>query len=492
MFNSRRSLAIAVTVVLALGAACGEPLGLGPDGPGADGPEPPIEELPRPLTAGEAVVVARSNTFGIDLLREVLEVDNRTNVVLSPLSASMVLAMTLNGAAGTTLDGMRTALGLEGLSHAEINDSYGGLIGLLTDLDPLVEVSIANSAWANERYSFYQAFFDAVTDHFEGTVASRDFGDPNTLREINAWVDSSTRGLIERILQEGDLDPDHALLLLNAVYFDGSWRTGFDPEDTAPGPFMRADGSTVTVDMMHLADVELLYGQTDDLVAVELPYGGGAYSMFVALPWDGTPQGGPGGDGRERLGCADRFARAPDARCPFPAALRDGIRLVPERCADRYGHGDRVHQAGRLFRPLSPAALPGLRAAEDLYRGRRGGYPGGGSHGCGDRAGIVLRLLGGSSLSLRHSRASLGHHSIHRHDRRSHGQRLRSAGVSRPLQWARLAGAHRHGMRTTSCPASPFPQRRRPADEPVARGQLPGHGGDPSRTNSRPWRSCTV
>lgn len=192
MFDSRRSPVIAVTLVLALGAACGEPLG-----PGPDGPEPPLEELPRPLTASEAMVVERSNTFGIELLREVLEVDDRTNVVLSPLSASMVLAMTLNGAAGTTLDGMRTALGLEGLSHAEINDSYRGLTGLLTDLDPLVEVSIANSAWANERYSFHQAFFDAVTDHFDGTVESRDFGDPNTLSEINAWVDSSTRGLID-------------------------------------------------------------------------------------------------------------------------------------------------------------------------------------------------------------------------------------------------------------------------------------------------------
>ncbi len=280
---------MAATVVLALGAACGEPLGPGPDAE-PDGPAPPLEELPRPLTAGEAAVVERSNTFGIDLLREVLEVDDRTNVVLSPLSASMVLAMTLNGAAGTTLDGMRTALRLEGLSHAEINESYRGLMSLLTDLDPLVEVSIANSAWASERYSFHQAFFDAVTDHFDATVESRDFGDPNTLREINAWVDSSTRGLIERILQEGELDPDLALLLLNAVYFDGPWRTGFDPEDTAPGPFRRADGSTVTVDMMHLADVELPYGQTDDLVAVELPYGGGAYSMVVALPWDRTPR----------------------------------------------------------------------------------------------------------------------------------------------------------------------------------------------------------
>ena len=283
MSNPPRSRGFALIVALALLAACGEPLG--PDGPG-----PPLEELPRPLTPGEAVVIERSNAFGIDLLREVLEVDDRTNVVLSPLSASMVLAMTLNGAAGTTLDGMRTALRLEGLSQEEINDSYRGLMSLLTDLDPLVDVSIANSAWANERHSFHQAFFDAVTEHFDGRVESRDFGDPNTLREINAWVDRSTRGLIEHILQEGELDPGLALLLLNAVYFEGRWRAGFDPEDTRPGVFTRDDGSTVTVDMMHLTDVEFPYGQTDDLVAVELPYGGGAYSMVIALPRRSTPR----------------------------------------------------------------------------------------------------------------------------------------------------------------------------------------------------------
>ena len=280
MFDSRRSPVIAVSVVLALLGACGDPVG----------PGSPLEELPRPLTPGEAAVIERSNTFGIDLLREVLEADDRPNVVLSPLSASMVLAMTLNGAAGTTLDGMRAALRLDGLSRAEINDSYRGLTSLLTGLDPLVEVSIANSAWTNAGHSFHQAFLDAVTEHFDGRVESRDFRDPNTRREINAWVDRNTRGLIERILEEGELDPRLALLLLNAVYFDGRWRAGFDPEDTEPGGFIRDDGSTVTVDMMHLTDVELPYGRTDDLVAVELPYGRGAYSMVVALPRRATPR----------------------------------------------------------------------------------------------------------------------------------------------------------------------------------------------------------
>ena len=260
------------------------------------------------------VVIERSNAFGIDLLREVLEVDDRTNVVLSPLSASMALGMTLDGAAGTTLDGMRTALRFEDLSRAEINDSYRSLVNLLMELDPEWKFRSRTLCGRTRSLPFTKAFFDAVAEHFGARAESRDFADPATLTEINTWVSENTRGLIDRILEEGELDPALALLLLNAVYFDGRWSTEFDPEDTEPRPFTRADGSTVTVDMMNLEGVEFPFGSANDLVAAELPYGGGAYSMIVAVPWGRhAGQGSPGRDGRERLGCADRIARTPGA-----------------------------------------------------------------------------------------------------------------------------------------------------------------------------------
>jgi serine protease inhibitor len=278
--------------VIALVAACGDPAG--PEGAGST-----IQELPRPLSPSEVVIIDRSNAFGIDLIREVLEIDDRPNVVLSPLSASMALGMTLNGAAGTTFDGMREALRFGGLSRAEINASYRDLTTLLTDLDPEVEVSIANSAWANEGYTFHSAFFDAVVEHFDATAESRDFADPATLTEINRWVDEGTRGRIDRILEEGELDPALALLLLNAVYFEGRWTTEFDPRDTETRSFTRADGSTVDVEMMSLSGVELPFGGAGGLTAAELPYGGGAYSMVVAVPGTATPA-------REILSAMDR------------------------------------------------------------------------------------------------------------------------------------------------------------------------------------------
>ena len=77
-----------------------------------------------------------ANAFAFDLLREATrELPSDSNAFLSPLSASMALGMTLNGANGQTYDDMRAALRLSDLSEAEINAGYRDLIGLLGGLD---------------------------------------------------------------------------------------------------------------------------------------------------------------------------------------------------------------------------------------------------------------------------------------------------------------------------------------------------------------------
>ncbi len=255
-------------------AACGDPLGPGPE---------PITELPRALTSAEQAVVADANAFGLALVADVAGRDGRPNIVLSPLSASMALGMTMNGAAGTTFDAMRQTLGFGELTQEEINGAYRGLIDLLTSLDPDVRFDIANAVWANQGFPFYDAFFQTVAAAFDARAESADFGDPATLDSINAWARENTDGLIERILDR--LDPVLKMILLNAIYFDGSWTTQFDPADTHRQDFTREDGSTVQVDMMSLDHVTLPLGGGPDYAAVELPYGGGAFAMVIVVPW---------------------------------------------------------------------------------------------------------------------------------------------------------------------------------------------------------------
>lgn len=259
-------------------AACGDSTGPG------DGDA--ITTLPRDLTAAEATIVGRSGGFGLDLMARVAADDARANIVLSPLSASMALGMTMNGTATTTFEGMRTALGFDGLTQAEINDGYRGLIDLLTGLDPDVTFGIGNAVWANEEFPFHQSFFDTVTEAFDAAVESADFASPSTLQAINDWVADETEDYIPALLTE--LDPDLKMILLNAIYLDASWSESFDPADTRSAPFQRADGSEVTVDLMQRTEVDLPFTSTAQYSAVELPYGGGAFAMLVVVPHPGV------------------------------------------------------------------------------------------------------------------------------------------------------------------------------------------------------------
>ncbi len=275
-----RSLAtlrcIGAAAAIAVASACGDSTGPSPGG------SQPITELPRSLTVTETEVIERATSFGLDLLRRTSARDERPNIVLSPFSASMALGMTLNGAAGTTFDAMRSTLGFEGMAQGDINAAYASLIPLLTSLDPTVRFDIANSVWANAGFPFHQSFFDTVSTAFQARVETRDFGLPATLDAINGWVRDETRGLIPSILDQ--LDPALVMVLMNAIYFDGAWTEAFDPDETTQGAFVRADGTQVDVDMMSQSDFEVMSGGGSNYAAIELPYGGGAYAMLLVVP----------------------------------------------------------------------------------------------------------------------------------------------------------------------------------------------------------------
>ena len=243
-------------------------------------------QLPRALTQAEADVISGANQFGFSLLSEVLEDDERPNVILSPLSASMALGMTMNGAADSTFRAMRSTLGFDQLDQEEVNQSYRGLLDLFSGLDRSVTFDVGNGIWANESFEFHQAFFDNVRQNFDAEVSSSDFQSAGTVDEINNWVSQKTKGKIERIVDQ--LRSEDVMVLLNAIYLDAEWTTQFDPADTKEAPFMRDDGTSVTVDMMELQDLDVLYYGNQNFSMVELPYGRGAYSMVLALPNQGS------------------------------------------------------------------------------------------------------------------------------------------------------------------------------------------------------------
>ena len=59
---------------------------------------------------------------------------------------------------------------------------------------------------------------------------------PSAVPTINDWVNQSTNGKIDKIV-DGPIASDVVMYLINAIYFNGSWTTRFDKSQTRPDQF---------------------------------------------------------------------------------------------------------------------------------------------------------------------------------------------------------------------------------------------------------------
>ena len=252
-------------------AACGESQG-------------PIGALPRELSLAEQTLVATSNRFAFSFFREVVgHEEPDSNVFISPLSAAMALGMTYNGARGETRDAMARVLGLDAVTLQEANESFRSLIDLLRSLDSRVDFRLANSIWSRQGFVARPEFLDLGRKYFDAQVSTLDFSRPEAVSTINGWVNDNTNGKIPKIIDK--IEPEIVMFLINAIYFKGTWVYEFDKHLTKPEAFTRRDGGERTVSMMRHARAAHV-GRYDGqgFQVVDLPYGGGAYSMTVVLP----------------------------------------------------------------------------------------------------------------------------------------------------------------------------------------------------------------
>jgi serine protease inhibitor len=265
------------SLALLLSVGCGSPTD-------EENVPPMLTALPRALSPAEVRIIDAANDFAFDVVRKATEqLPSDSNAFLSPLSASMALAMALNGANGETLDSMKAVLGLSGLTEAEVNQGYQDLIALLRGLDSRTEMLVANSMWGNQGFPLAAEFTDKGRTFFDAELQTLDFASPEALSTINDWVSDATNDRIPRLL---DHIGDEVLFLVNAIYFKGKWRKTFDRGNTENGPFHGADGRVRTAPLMHQTTT-LRYHETDGYQAVDLLYGNGAFAMTVLLPREG-------------------------------------------------------------------------------------------------------------------------------------------------------------------------------------------------------------
>jgi serpin B len=228
------------------------------------------------------------NEFAVDLYRAVVA-EQGDNTIVGPYSATFALSMIYAGARGQTATEMAQVLHADKLDSAHWHEginAYDLTLDARTSDSP-TEWNSANKVWTRPGLELRDEYLDVLTGAYGSPLAEFDFGAaPEVARElINGWVNDETSDLIPELWPEGSFNADTQMVLVNAVAMDAPWEFPFDPASTQPGAFTRADGSTVDVPMMRY-DEYLPSLWTENLQAVELPYGGGALSMVIISPAD--------------------------------------------------------------------------------------------------------------------------------------------------------------------------------------------------------------
>ncbi len=263
--------------------------------------------LASPAADHGAAAGGRINDFGLDLLRH-LSVEG--NLCFSPASIAIASAMVRPGANGITaaeMDAVMHEFGAPGQSSQMValikqlglQTIYADEYGSPADpgatpvpggnQNPLIELRIANQAFAQPGMTIKQPYLDSLSSSFGAGVGQLDFmNDPEAARLlINKWANYATRGRIPEILHPGDLAATARLVLANAIYMNAPWQTPFWSDLTKSRPFTTNTGVKVNVPTMEGEGSYMDYASGPGYRAVEIPLSGpSTLSMTVILPDD--------------------------------------------------------------------------------------------------------------------------------------------------------------------------------------------------------------
>ena len=233
-----------------------------------------------PATPGapDAETVAGISRFSANLLLE--SVKNKGNVMISPASVFLALAMTLNGADGKTKSDMLQVMADQGITLDMVNETSRNWVSRLIQNSDKTILAIANSIWFDQNFQPDQSFLQRNADFFMAGASKLDFGDEASPDVINAWVKDATRGTIPKIVDK--IPTSTVMYLINSVYFKSDWLTPFEKALTRKQTFNTPNGA-ITTEFMNRTD-KIGYFSGNGAAGVTLPYENGKFAYFALLP----------------------------------------------------------------------------------------------------------------------------------------------------------------------------------------------------------------
>lgn len=239
---------------------------------------PTAYDIDRDLPIDKQLSLAQMS-FALDLFKSEVHFEKEgENILLSPLSVQLALALTANGAAGETAEQMLDVLAA-GHTSEELNNFLSDMM-IRMEEPGYFKLNMSNSVWFKDKdFSVNKDFLGKASDYYDAEVFEKPF-DEGTVGEINEWVNKNTDGMIEKIIDE--LDKKTIMCLINTILFDAEWDEPYYEYSVSDGTFNSYGGNKRTVDMMHSS--EKVYLSDENAEGFIKPYKGNRYSFAALLP----------------------------------------------------------------------------------------------------------------------------------------------------------------------------------------------------------------
>ncbi len=216
----------------------------------------------------EKQIIKGNNNFSIAIF-QALKSPNE-NIFFSSLSIYTILSIVFAGARGLTETQIKEILHIK-LDQNRFHSELKKMLRLF-QRDTGSELSMANLLCINNNYKLLEKFLWTVEDTYGGAIWELDFNAiSDTCSKINSWVAEHTQGKIKDVIHT--LNEDLGILLVNAIYFKGTWENLFKENDTKEEKFTLLSGNTILVPMMHQKN-KFRYLEEDGCQILEMSYKG--------------------------------------------------------------------------------------------------------------------------------------------------------------------------------------------------------------------------
>ncbi|CAF4731140.1 unnamed protein product [Rotaria sp. Silwood1] len=234
--------------------------------------------------------------FGHKVYSTVSQNNNNQNVFLSPASIALAMAMCTVGARQETLDQMLRVLDASSTENLTKTAEKVMHIFSIVDNDKKVQLKLANRLYAQKAYKLQQDYLALVQSSFKADIKLEDFENDSAhaVQTINAWVEEKTNNLIQNLLSKNDVSRDTRLIIVNCIYFKGTWVEQFKEHLTDQNAdFHGANGKISKIKLMRQKE-KFDYAENKDLHVqiAHLPYKSDSHDVqfvfTVILPKQGV------------------------------------------------------------------------------------------------------------------------------------------------------------------------------------------------------------